>query len=503
MLALAFPKLELPGVVWFALVPLLFAIDRNPLRRVFAYSWLQGFTFFLEVLYSIPVALITYGHASLAAALAKLLFLAAVEALPVAAAFTLGELIRRRFGVPRAITLPTAWVAFELVRTYLPLGFPWALLGYAAYRDVTLIQFVEFTGIYGVSALIVLINVAVYRMLTRSEALTAKLVGAAPAFGVFGIALLFGAARIRQLHAAPPVGSLRVSLIQANIPQSLKWVQSNVEPTFQVYAQEMLSASQQHPDLVIWPETAAPFVFIARAEYADGPFQFHRAYHDRLVKLVRATHQALLFGAPALDFHNGISTRNRADLISADGNIVGYYDKIMLVPFDEYVPMTRFFGRFIDKPVQSIGPITAGTRQTILPIKDAKLGVLICYESIFPSLARSYVRAGANVLVNLSNDAWFGTTSAPYQLLAMAAMRALENHTPMIRVANTGISAVIRPTGEIVAETQLSTRITETATVSWIGSRTFYTKHGDLFAEFCVAATTIGALLSFISRTQR
>ncbi len=502
MLALALPKFELPGLVWFALVPLLFAIDRSLLPRVFAYSWLQGFVFFLTVLYWIPVALITYAHASLAAALAKLILLAAVEALSIAAAFTLGELISRRVGVSRTITLPTTWVAFELLRTYVPVGFPWALLGYAVYRDVTLIQFVEFTGIYGVSALIVLVNVAVYQILTSSQTLTAKLVGAAPAFATFAIALLFGMVRIRQLHAAAAVGNLRVAFVQADIPQSLKWARSNVEPTFQTYAQETVSALQYHPDLVIWPETAAPFFFIAQADYSDGPLQFHRAYHDRLLKLVRDTRQPLLFGAPALDFSDGISNRNRADLISAEGNMVGYYDKMMLVPFDEYIPMARFLGRLFDKPVESTGPITAGTRQTVLPIKDAKLGVLICYESIFPSLARSSVRTGANVLVNLSNDAWFGTTSAPYQLLAMAAMRALENHTAMVRVANTGISAVVLSSGEIVAATQLDTRVTETETVSWISSRTFYTEHGDLFAEFCVAATILGALIAFVFRTR-
>jgi len=498
MLALAFPKFEIPGFVWFSLVPLLFVADRNSLLRVFGYSWLQGLVFFVAILYPIPVALITFDHASWIAALAKLLLLAAFEALSIGAAFTTGELLSRRLRVSRIITLPTAWVTFEFLRTYLPLGFPWALLGYAAYRDLTLIQFVEFTGIYGVSALIVLINITAYEILIRSQTLTSRLVGAVPAFSALGIALLFGTVRLSQLRAAHAVGSLRIAFVQANIPQSLKWVQSNVEPTFQIYSQETLKASRQHPDLTIWPETAAPFIFIAAAEY--GTFQSHRAYHDRLLKLVRDTRQPLLFGAPALDFQNGISTRNRADLISADGNVVGYYDKMTLIPFDEYIPMARFFGRFFDQPVESIGPITPGIRPAILPVKDAQLGVLICYDSIFPAVARNSVRAGANVLVNLSNDAWFGTTSAPYQLLAMAAMRALENHTTMVRVANTGISAVVNPTGEIIAATKLSTRVTEIERVSWTGSRTFYTEYGDLFAEFCALATTIGALVALAFR---
>jgi apolipoprotein N-acyltransferase len=501
MLALAFPKLELTWVVWFALVPMLFAIEETSLWGVFAYSWLAGFVFFATVLYAVPVALITYGHASVVAAIAKLILLAALEAFSIGAALFLGETIVRRLHVPRITTLPIAWVSLELLRTYLPVGFPWALLGYAAYRDVTLIQFAEFTGIYGVSALIVMVNVSAYEILAQSQTFKAKLMSAGPALGVVCIALLFGTARITQLRATAPAGSLRIAFVQANIPQSLKWQQSNVEPTFQIYAREMFKASRWHPDVVIWPEAAVPFAFIASGEY--GPFQFHRAYHDRLVTLVRATRQPLLFGAPALNFDDGISTRNRADLLSADGEVVGYYDKMLLVPFDEYVPMARLLGRFIDKPVESIGPISAGTRQAVLRVKNANLGVLICYESIFPSAARNSIRAGANILVNLSNDAWFGTTSAPYQLLAMAAIRALENHTVMVRVANSGISAVISPTGEILSETKLGTMVTAANTVSWINSRTFYTEHGDLFAELCMTATTIGALLILVLPTRK
>ena len=133
-----------------------------------------------------------------------------------------------------------------------------------------------------------------------------------------------------------------------------------------------------------------------------------------------------------------------------------------------------------------------GSHQTILPIKDARLGVLICYESIFPALSRRAVQAGAQILVNLSNDAWFGNTSFPYQLLAMATMRALENRTVMIRVANTGISAIVSPTGRIIDAIRLSSRITKSETVSWIATRTFYTKYGDLFAGGCLAATLVG-----------
>jgi apolipoprotein N-acyltransferase len=498
LLAFAFPKFELSGVAWVGLVPLLFAIDRNALSRVFAYSWLQGFAFFLAVLYPIPIALIRFGHEALAIALAKFLMLSALEALSVAAAVGIGELISRGLNIPRTITLSISWVAFEFLRTYIPIGFPWALVGYAAYRDIRLIQFVEFTGIYGVSGLIVLVNVTAYEILRNTLSPFEAFLGAAPALSIVSIALLFGTVRVNQLRATPSAGSLKVALVQGNIPQSLKWNPSDLAPSFQVYAEATLLASRQHPDLVIWPETAVTFFFMPKDEYTGRVLSIHAAYERLLLTLVRNTHQSILFGALALDFDGEVSTRNRADLVSADGELVGYYDKMRLVPFDEYVPMAHLFGRFIEKPVESIGPITAGTRQTLLPVKDAKLGVLICYESIFPSLARDSVRAGGNVLVNLSNDAWFGTTSAPYQLLAMAAMRALENHTVMVRVANTGISAVISPSGEILSPTKLATRVIETETASWISSRTFYTEHGDVFAVACAAITAICLLVVLV-----
>ncbi len=274
-------------------------------------------------------------------------------------------------------------------------------------------------------------------------------------------------------------------------------------PNFLVYAVATLLASRQHPVLVIWPETAATFIFLPESEYASGALPLHEAYEKLLLTLVRNTHQPILFGALALDFDGEVSTRNRADLLSSDGHLVGYYDKMMLVPFDEYIPMARFLGPLMNKPVESIGPITPGTTRTILPVKDARLGVLKCYESIFPSLARKSVRAGANVLVNLSNDAWFGASSAPYQLLAIAAMRALENHTVMVRVANTGISAVITPVGEIVSPTKLGTRVTEFENVSWISSPTFYTGHGDVFALACEVIAAIGLVAALVIKTAK
>jgi apolipoprotein N-acyltransferase len=171
---------------------------------------------------------------------------------------------------------------------------------------------------------------------------------------------------------------------------------------------------------------------------------------------------------------------------------------MQLVPFGEYVPMRAVLGYFVNRIVVGMGQFVAGQEHTLFDVKGAKLGVLICYESVFPNLTRGAVAAGADILVNMTNDAWYGDSSAPYQLLAMASMRAVETHTPMIRVANTGISAVITPTGAITARTDLFTRDTEIETVSWSNGRTLYSMAGDLFAEVCCALSVIGVLWAWL-----
>src|SRR5262249_19211030 len=189
-------------------------------------------------------------------------------------------------------------------------------------------------------------------------------------------------------------------------------------------------------------------------------------------------------GAPALTQGDGrVGFYNRAYLVSAAGKVDGHYDKIELVPFGEYVPARAVLGFFVNRVVQGFGDLLPGNEQTIFSVKGAKLGILICYESIFPDFTRRAAKIGANVLVNITNDAWYGESSAPFQVLAMAALRSVETKLPMIRVANTGISALIEPSGRIANRTPLFKRGTEMADVSWRPVRTVYTVVGDLFAE--------------------
>jgi apolipoprotein N-acyltransferase len=231
--------------------------------------------------------------------------------------------------------------------------------------------------------------------------------------------------------------------------------------------------------LIIWPETAVPFFF-----QSDAPYQ------DRLVRFIREIKRPLLFGSPAFRQRGmDITLFNRAYLMSSDAELLGRYDKIKLAPFGEYIPFHDSFLFFLDKLVVGIGDFAAGTETTVFTLPEEKFGVLICYEGIFPDLARRFVAAGADFLVNITNDAWFGRSSAPYQHLVMEAMRAVENRVPLVRAANTGFSAVIEIDGQIRARTALYETTFLVQELAWPQITSFYAAHGDVFAYFCVLAT--------------
>jgi apolipoprotein N-acyltransferase len=290
-------------------------------------------------------------------------------------------------------------------------------------------------------------------------------------------------------------------MIQGNIVQDSKWDRASLEPSFKVYVEGSRAAVRERADLIIWPETAAPFLF-QRTEFYPAGMQRDRTYRRRLLQLARTLHRPLLFGAPSLRFARELTLRNRAYLVRADGQLGGYYDKMRLVPIAEYVPLRPVLGHFVRRLVQTVGglDVAAGNRRTIFDIGGVRLAVLICYESLFPDLSRKAVAAGANVLVNLSNDASFGRSAEPYQVLAMSVFRAVENRTPMVRVTNSGISALVTPLGEVAAATPLFTRTVEVENVAWRQLRTVYTTAGDLFAELCLALSVASVAVSFLIR---
>ena len=491
-LALAFPKFDLNVLAWVAFVPFFYAIDGEPLGRVLAWSWLQGLAAFMGSLYWIPIPLHNFADVALGLAIIPLVLLAGIMAIFTMIALWSGEFIARRLRLSRALTMPLTWAALELVRTYFPVGFPWNLLGYAAYHNITLIQFAEFTGVYGVSALIMFFNAVVYQVAFRRTTHREQTISLSALTGVMLVVFAFGVWRIGNVKEAVSSGTFRVAMVQGNIPQSLKWDPNFLPQSFKVYEDETADAARRGADLVVWPEAAAAFLFQPDNQYPDE-YLGDAAYRATLLTLARNTNVPILFGAPALSTDPAKpGFYNRAYLVSATGEVEGHYDKIVLVPFGEYVPGREFLGYFVNRVVKGFGDMVPGEAQNLFEVKGAKLGVLICYESIFADLTRREVKEGADVLVNITNDAWYGQSSAPYQALAMATMRSAETKVPMIRTANTGISAIIEPTGAITAPTPLFKRGTEIESVTWRPVRTVYTIVGDLFAQICFVLTIVG-----------
>jgi apolipoprotein N-acyltransferase len=361
-------------------------------------------------------------------------------------------------------------VALEYARGHLLTGFPWCLIGYTQYEQGSLLQLSCVTGVYGISFLIVLVNAVAFEILslprfTISRAQKAEFVFAA---SLFLGALLYGHALLRGDRDPSSTDTIRVAVVQGNIDQSIKWDPRFQEQTLEIYRSLTLSLRAFRPELLVWPETATPFFY-----------QDNRAYAPRVEDLARQMGTALIFGSPAYREEGGkISYFNRAYVLHPPEPLT-FYDKVRLVPFGEFVPLKKWLP-FVRQLVPAAGDFEAGQEVRPLLAGGVSTGVLICFEAIFPEIARQHVLKGASALVNLTNDAWFGQTSAPYQHLAMAVFRAAENGRPLIRAANTGISAFMDDRGRIVARSPLFERCTLQGSLAVPARReTPYTRWGD------------------------
>jgi apolipoprotein N-acyltransferase len=478
LIALSFPKADLSFLAWIALIPLLIALEGASLRRAFRLGFTCGLSAYAIILYWINIVVTHYGHLPWAVSIPLYLMLLAWLAMFYGLA-TLITTMGETAGIKSAFTLPVAWVAFDLLRSFLLTGFPWAMLGHSQYRTLPLIQIADITGVYGITWLIVLANVVLYRVLRAlSGASVPYPVKSALVLVLALIATLFyGFSRLNRPEAANGA-PIRVALIQGNIPQDVKWSPAFRDETVAIYERLTREAGKGGVDLVVWPESAVPFFF------QDEPVQ-----SERIRGLARELNAWLLLGSPAHELRNNQNTfLNSAFVISPSGETVARGDKLHLVPFGEYVPLKRLLP-FVDKLVVGIGDFSAGERATPLNIGRTEAGLLVCYEGIFPELARDYVRNGARILVNITNDAWYGRSSAPYQHFSIAVFRAVETRTPMLRAANTGITAIIDQNGHIRTMTGLFVEGFRTGEVRPGSGDSLYMRIGDSPAWLCVLLT--------------
>jgi len=483
LLAGAFPRPDFYPLAWVALIPLLLVMQKRP----FAAGFTCGMAFFAAVLYWLNIVMTTYGGLRPVFSVLAYLFLVAYLALYFGTASWLACRCFSLFRLPYLASLPFFWVAFEYLRGVALTGFPWALLGYSQQNFPAAIQSADVTGVYGVSFLLVAVNCALAWVFQTPRNKTAWL-GAGVVVVMSLCHVGYGLWRLAgDLDSRPQ--QLKVSLIQGNIDQGQKW-----DPAFRAgnvakYIRLSRQAAQSAPDLVIWPEAATPF-------YLQEDSLLSRQVKDLPTQL----NTAFLIGSPAYErlASGDVTYFNSAYLLGPEGRVVARSDKIHLVPFGEYVPLAGLLS-FIDKLVVGVGDFSPGRVQP-LPLDGHSLGVLICYEVIFPSLARDYVASGSSLLVNLTNDAWFGRSSAPYQHLAMARFRAIENRIWLVRAANTGISATVSPSGKVLQSSPLFTDAILNETVGLGGRQTFYSSYGDVFAWGCMVVAVTGLAAVWLRR---
>ena len=473
MLTAAFPPGRLSFLAWFALVPLLKSLDNKSPSPAFRLGLITGMAHYLTLLYWIVVVLGHYGNLNIVFSFVPLILLCLYLALYPG----LFSSLTTYLGGSRLdlILMAGFWVGLEYIRSRLLTGFPWCLLGYSQYEHLYVIQIADIFGVYGLSFLIIFSNGLIYWLLfmhheRRSSLLKWHiLIAVLMAGSTFAYAhyRLSGERSVKQ--SGQNVNSV---IVQGNIDQSVKWDPAYQEKTLAAYLRLTRAARDFVPGLIVWPETALPFFF-----------QDNVKFSPRVLSLAMESGTPLIFGSPAYKRVSGMTRYyNRAYLLTPDDQPIKYYDKVHLVPFGEYVPLGKLLS-FVKRLVPAAGDFYVGDKIAPLQHGELSAGILICFEVIFPELARAHARKGANILVNLTNDAWFGMTSAPYQHLSMSVFRSVENRLSTIRAANTGFSAFISPQGEILAQSDLFTEEFLKGSVDISGSAmTFYARYGDLFA---------------------
>lgn len=497
LLTASFPKIDLHWLAWVALVPLLWVLKDVSPGEAFRRGMVFGLAHFVSLLYWLVPTMVTYGHLPLILSIGILFLFAAVLSLVFIAPAIYGISVVGRTPARIIFFFPLFWVGTEFLRSFLFTGFPWELLGYSQYEQLHLIQLSDILGVYGLSGVIALTNaalllgvLAVSGKSWRGQPVKLRLVLASITAAALSVvaAWIYGDLRIAQvdrLIAQAP--KMRVAVIQGNIEQSQKWDRAFQTTTIDTYTRLSLSTRAQKPELIVWPESAAPFYFLAEVPPTR-----------KVMQAVTEAGAHFLIGAPSFELRGKQADYfNSAYLVGPGGEVLGKYDKAHLVPYGEYTPFKEYLP-FLGKIVEHVGDFKPGIKGRTLDMQGRKLGIQICYEIIFPALARAMVQNGAGLLITITNDAWYGTTAGPYQHFSLAVLRAVENRRALARAANTGISGFVDPAGRVIDSTPLMEEAAVVQELPLLDTETVYTRIGDVFGAACLGISlvaTIGAWL--------
>jgi apolipoprotein N-acyltransferase len=498
LLALSFPKFGHPACAWIALVPLFLALSGwtgrpGPLRGTTAargafLGLVTSLVFFCGTLYWTGPVLVTFGGLPGPLGVVSVLLLSLYLGLYNAVGTAALGVILRRFGAAGFWLAPMAWVSGEYLRGTLLSGFPWVVIGDTQVDVLPVAQVASVLGLYGVSLLVAFVNGALaYALLAPPRMRVRTIAGTA---AVLLSVAVWGAWRVADGSLTRAGSPIRVGLLQGNIEQKDKWDPGQARRIFTTYIAMTRDAVRRGAEYVMWPESSTPFMF---EENAVGGQQIRDLAAEVRVPLLFGSDQIVRGATPHL--------YNAAFLVTPDRRTAAVYRKMQLVPFGEFIPLQHWIS-FLSPLVGGLATFAAGESVTMLPIGDHKASTAICYEVIFPHLAREAVERGSELLTTITNDGWYGTTSAPYQHFALASMRAIEQGRYLVRAANTGISGAVDPYGRVVAKSAIFEQTGVVVDVRFLQGRTIYSRIGDVAAYASLAITAL-ALVAGGRRTDR
>jgi len=486
LLSLAYAPLRTGFFAYVGLIPFFYLLESSRGRsETIRWSYFTGFCYALGTLYWI-------GWVTFPGMIGTLL----VWPLYIVLYGGLHVRLRRIFAFAAWLFLPFVWVAIEYLQSLSELAFPWNYIGYTQSYFLPLVQYVEYTSVLGVSFWILLINSVGFLALSHKAGRRRYLV---LMLLLFILPLVQG---LWSLHHEPAGEQVTASLLQGNMDPFEKWADDE-EKNMLLYEGLMEKARQQRPEMYIWPETATPFYL-----------QYEPGYLERMHQLVDSSRAPILTGSVDAEHHTDGSYKyfNAALFFTGRDSLIQRYAKIKLVPFSERVPYRDYFPfrqikALLYDLVWGIGDYTPGDEYTLFhftrPAGVCQFAVPICYESAFPAVVRTFCRNGADFLVVITNDAWFGRTSGPYQHARIAVFRAIENRIGIARCANTGISCFIDPCGRVSQTTALDQKVVLTGNVVLRHRTTWYTRHGDLFAWLCVLISATVLIASMVTKTNK
>lgn len=477
--------INLGFLAWVAIVPFAASLrNRTPGER-FAMGIVAGTVHYITAVYWLVFTFNTYGNLNIPGSIFGALLAVGMETAYVTLfAIFMGKALDMAPKAPMACLLPFVYTAAEWLRGSTPFrGFPWLIFGYSQGKYPIVAQCADLGGVWMMTFLLALVNGAIIDAVEWKTLPDRKFprypIIAAAAFFILNLG--YGAWRISDVTARNEAGKpLRVAALQGNIRQDMKWDENSEQYIISTYVDLQKDAMQKGAQLIVWPEAAIPFAF---ERDVNGIMMAKRLAESGVYTLL---------GSIDYTTENGLYKYSNSSYLIGPRGIEGKYSKMHLVPFGEYLPYVKYLS-FVDKIVKgATGNFNAGEKLEVFQLPQGTISVIICYEAIFGGEVRRFRNAGAELLVNITNDAWFGDTSAPKQHLAMAAFRSIENHVWLIRAANTGISAAVDPLGRIVTQTQVFTETSLIAEVKLIPGGTPYSKFGDVFLYAVLIACVAG-----------